>query len=361
MSNEVNEEFVYNLSKMLNVPVSEVIQKLGYVEMVGNPFWKAEDDRRSASPEPAAPKGGDQRLSPEPKAAAAPAPTRMPAGGAPDRSTPNPMITEGDRELGGMGANAASGSAGVQGQRDGSWRGQTPEINLPGRVADNQYANQAGDGSFAGAARAVGGPPELRNVDSDYDAGYGAQGVADFTQQIRDKAPRPQPQVTRSRPIPQSDPIIPTSPYETTDSPPEMMGPPSNGEEARVEGVPYSDETGQAPNWRGNTNISGPGTNGRGLPPPPSGSLRNISPEKARDAETGVLYSRKDFDAINGRRSLMSSITGKSYSAIFNNNDPEAMLKKLAEITGVRQDEIVKKLGNANFSENPFFDKDPRY
>ena len=53
--------------------------------------------------------------------------------------------------------------------------------------------------------------------------------------------------------------------------------------------------------------------------------------------------------------------SAKSYSAIFNNNDPEAMLKKLSEITGVRQDEIVKKLGNANFSENPFFDKDPRY
>jgi hypothetical protein len=161
-----------------------------------------------------------------------------------------------------------------------------------------------------------------------------------------------------------------------------MMGPPSNGEEARVEGVPYSDETGNMTNWRGNTNISGPGTNGRGLPPPPpSGSLRNISgpgpsprpsptpsptPSPSgslrdinpRDAETGVLYSRKDFDAINGRNSLFSR---KSYSAIFNNNDPEAMLKKLAEITGVRQDDIVKKLGNANFSENPFFDKDPRY
>jgi hypothetical protein len=385
MSNEVNEEFVYNLSKMLNIPVSEVVQKLGYVEMVGNPFWKAEDDRRSASPEPAAPaapKGGDQRLSPEPKAAAAPAPTRMPTGGAPDRSTPNPMITEGDRELGGMGANAASGGVGAQGQRDGSWRGQTPEINLPGRVADNQYANQAGDGSFAGAARGVGGPPELRNVDSDYDAGYGAQGVDDFKQQIRDRVPRPQPQAPRSGGGAPSAPIIPTSPYETTDSPPEMMGPPSNGEEARVEGVPYSDETGNMTNWRGNTNISGPGTNGRGLPPPPpSGSLRNISgpgpsprpsptpsptPSPSgslrdinpRDAETGVLYSRKDFDAINGRNSLFSR---KSYSAIFNNNDPEAMLKKLAEITGVRQDDIVKKLGNANFSENPFFDKDPRY
>lgn len=352
MSNEVNEEFVYNLSKMLNVPVSEVIQKLGYVEMVGNPFWKAEDDRRSANPEPAAPaapKGGDQRLSPEPKAAAAPAPTRMPTGGAPDRSTPNPMITEGDRELGGMGANAASGGVGAQGQRDGSWRGQTPEINLPGRVADNQYANQAGDGSFAGAARGVGGPSELRNVDSDYDEGYGAQGVADFTQQIRDKVPRPQPQAPRSRgSVPEG---LSPNPNDTLTDMGEVLPPNTLRDEKmkqdESEGLGVPPDTGPYNSPATQREVMGP----PGAPPSalnrftsgPGPSPRPTPTPSPTPSPSGSLMSRK------------------SYSAIFNNNDPEAMLKKLAEITGVRQDEIVKKLGNANFSENPFFDKDPRY
>lgn len=352
MSNEVNEEFVYNLSKMLNVPVSEVIQKLGYVEMVGNPFWKAEDDRRSASPEPAAPaapKGGDQRLSSEPKAAAAPAPTRMPAGGAPDRSTSNPMITEGDRELGGMGANAASGSAGVQGQRDGSWRGQTPEINLPERVADNQYANQAGDGSFAGAARGVGGPPELRNVDSNYDAGYGAQGVADFTQQIRDKVPRPQPQPPVRGSVPEG---LSPNPNDTRTDMGEVLPPNTlrdeymRQEEREGRGVPPDTGPYNAP--AAQPEVMGP----PGAPP----SALNRFTSGAGAAASGIAeFGRERLNANDLR------VNRKSYSAIFNNNDPEAMLKKLAEITGVRQDEIVKKLGNANFSENPFFDKDPRY
>lgn len=345
MSSEVNEEFVYNLSKMLNVPVSEVVQKLGYVEMVGNPFWKSEEDRKSASPEPAAP--------PEPKAAAAPAPTRMPAGGAPDRSTPNPMITEGDRELGGMGANAASGSAGVQGQRDGSWRGQTPEINLPERVADNQYARQAGDGSGAGAARGVGGPPELRNVDSDYDAGYGAQGVADFTQQIRDKVPRPQPQ----RPQPPVRGSVPEglspNPNDTRTDMGEVLPPNTlrdeymRQEEREGRGVPTDTGPYNSPAAQREV-MAPPEVSGR------SGQHRITSGAAA--AASGIAEFGRERLAANDLR-----VNRKSYSAVFNNNDPEAMLKKLAEITGVRQDEIIKKLGNANFSENPFFDKDPRY
>lgn len=348
MSNQVNESFVNNLAKMLNVPVSEVIQKLGYVEMVGNPFWKAEDDRRSASPEPAAPaapKGGDQRLSPEPKAPAAPAPTRMPTGGAPDRSTSNPLITAGDLELGGMGARAASGSAGDQGQRDGSYRGQTPEINLPPRVADIQYVNQAGDGSFAGAARGVGGTPKLRNVDSNYDAGYGAQGVADFTQQIRDKVPRPQPQ----RPQPPVRGSVPEglspNPNDTRTDMGEVLPPNTlRDEDMRQEerdgrGVPP--DTGPYNSPAAQREVMGP-------PGAPPSALNRITSAAAQ-------YGRGRLAANDLR------VNQKSYSAIFNNNDPEAMLKKLADITGVRQDEIVKKLGNANFSENPFFDKDPRY
>jgi len=360
MSNEVNEEFVYNLSKMLNVPVSEVVQKLGYVEMVGNPFWKSEEDRRSADPEPtapAAPKGGDQRLSPEPKAAAAPAPTRMPS------STPNPMITEGDRELGGMGANAASGGVGAQGQRDGSWRGQTPEINLPGRVADNQFANQAGDGSFAGAARGVGGPTNVRNVDSDYDAGYGAQGVADFTQQIRDKAPRPQPQ----RPQPPVRGSVPEglspNPNDTRTDMGEVLPPNTlrdgfiKQEEERTGGVPP--DTGPFNYPATQHEVMGPPGAPMGPPGAPSSALNQFA-SGAADIASGAVSRAANF----GRGRLAANdlrVNQKSYSAIFNNNDPEAMLKKLAEITGVRQDEIVKKLGNANFSENPFFDKDPRY
>lgn len=353
MSNEVNEEFVYSLSKMLNVPVSEVVQKLGYVEMVGNPFWKSEEDRRSASPEPAAPaapKGGDQRLSSEPKAPAAPAPTRMPTDGDPDRRTPNPMITEGDRELGGMGANAASGSVGVQGQRDGSWRGQTPEINLPGRVADNQYAREAGDGSGAGAARGVGGPPELRNVDSDYDAGYGAQGVADFTQQIRDKVPRPQPQRPPVRgSVPEG---LSPNPNDTLTDVGQVV-PDNTLRDMRIR---QSEVEGNGvPPGEGPYNY--PATQREVIGPPAAPpSVFNQMTSAAGAAASGIGQFGRERLAANDLR-----VNRKSYSAVFNNNDPEAMLKKLAEITGVRQDEIVKKLGNANFSENPFFDKDPRY
>lgn len=336
MSNQINESFVNNLAKMLNVPVSEVIQKLGYVEMVGNPFWKAEDDRRSASPEPAAPaapKGGDQRLSPEPKAPAAPAPTRMPTGGAPDRSTSNPMITEGDRELGGMGARAASGSAGVQGQRDGSWRGQTPETLIPERLADNQTVYEAGDGSGGGA------PQGRRNVSN---GGYlegGAQGYVDRL------PPRPQPQ----RPQPPVRGSVPEglspNPNDTRTDMGEVLPPNTlRDEDMRQEerdgrGVPP--DTGPYNSPAAQREVMGP-------PGAPPSALNRITSAAAQ-------YGRGRLAANDLR------VNQKSYSAIFNNNDPEAMLKKLADITGVRQDEIVKKLGNANFSENPFFDKDPRY
>jgi len=361
MSNQVNEEFVQNLSKMLNVPVSEIVHKLGYVEMSGNPFWKSEDDRRSANPEPAAPaappapKGGDQRLSLEPKAPAAPAPTRMPS------RTPNPMITEGDRELGGMGANAARGSVGDQGQRDGSWRGQTPQINLPERVADNQYERQEGDGSGAYAARGVGGPAELRNVDSNYDAGYGAQGVEDFKQQIRDKVPRPQPQ----RPQPQVRGSVPENlspnPNDTLTDMGEVIAPNTirdqfmRQEETEGRGVPSDVGPYNYPPSRTN---SGEPSSGQ-FAYPPASTFGIGASELARQAGNFGREISDGAAAIMRQNDLR--VNQKSYSAVFNNNDPEAMLKKLAEITGVRQDEIVKKLGNANFLENPFFDKDPRY